>query len=199
MQNDASSSLPDAYSRCSNRERFAPLHAYAERAVARLASGYDVEVSSSSVRSVGLGPASFVATRDPLTVTPRSPKASRLSFEFSSFPGLLVHYGRWHVASFPSCGCDACDEQFETEAIRLDELIGHVVAGRLLEELRRPWLGEAWLSESFIGTATWGFPGAGSGGVAPPALARSIRRGRVERVRWEPWAASGPAGLIARG
>ena len=50
--------------------------------------------------------------------------------------GVRLRAGRWAEQSFPSCGCDACDEDVDDLIDELHEYVEDVVAGRLEEELR---------------------------------------------------------------
>ena len=63
-------------------------------------------------------------------------EAAPLIIAFSDFPGLRVHFGRWYVVAFPTCGCDACDETAESETERLGSLVDNMTAGRFREAIR---------------------------------------------------------------
>lgn len=85
----------------------------------------------------------FTAARAPVTITPLAAGGAPIAIAFTTFPSLVVRYGRWHVVSFPACGCDACDETTADEARRLGCEIAHVVAGRFREERTIPLIGDA--------------------------------------------------------
>ena len=55
-----------------------------------------------------------VDTEATVRLQPSSGTGARLTVAFTTFPGLLVRFGKWHVEAYPSCGCDACDEQPQT-------------------------------------------------------------------------------------
>jgi hypothetical protein len=99
---------PEAYSRVTNPERFAPLHGSAERLLGSLERDFDV------AREEGYGLDSEFKRDNAASATvrfvPRAADAGALTIAFTSFPGLRVRLGHWFVESVPSCGCDACDE-----------------------------------------------------------------------------------------
>lgn len=179
--------LPEAYSRVTNPERFRPLHAHALDLLARLQTTYDVVASERfAPRSGLLEP--FEHARPPVTLTPVVSEAAPLAVAFTSFPSVIVHCGRWHVTGFPSCGCDACNENAADEAERLDDLAGKVVAGLFAEEIRIPRLfGDAWLY-AWFGTGT---PHQGTswsnGATLQRRAARALTSSGPLRVKWRPW------------
>ena len=63
--------------------------------------------------------------------------------------------GRWVKRAFPACGCDACDESPEGEALLLQSRIDEVTAGRFQERVRIPDQGPAQLEWEF-GSASAG-------------------------------------------
>ena len=172
---------PEAYSRVTNPGRFRPLHAFALEMADRLAAGYDVARTEAFAPPPGVAP--FEHARPPVTLTPSTPAAAPVAIAFTTFPGVIVRYGRWLAEPFPSCGCDACGETAGGEGARLEELLGDVVAGRFTEELTIPLLGEARLR--------WTLGGGGhrSAGMRrlPRARARTLRGAGPRRVRWQPW------------
>jgi hypothetical protein len=126
---------PEAYSRVTNPKRFAPLHAAAEELLDRLEHEFD----TGRTRGYGLDPEleeGFKLARPTVSLVPRDTDAAPIVVAFSAFPGLRVRFGRWHMAAFPTCGCDACDETAESEINRLSSLIDNVIAGRYRESLR---------------------------------------------------------------
>jgi hypothetical protein len=82
-------------------------------------------------------------TRATILLTPRSPRTAPIVFAFSPFPGVVTRSGRWQVDPFPSCGCDACDEDAEDEIKRLAWLVDQVTAGRFREAIELPAAGAA--------------------------------------------------------
>jgi hypothetical protein len=133
---------PEAYSRVTNPERFRPLHDFAQTLLTQLHASFNVE----QVRGYGLDSELEVGdlASQSIRLVPDDPKAAPLVATFTTFPGLRVRVGRWCTAVFPACGCDACDEAADDEAIRLRELIDAVVAGRFREGIALPPTGDGW-------------------------------------------------------
>jgi hypothetical protein len=87
--------------------------------------------------------------RPSVALLPRDIGAAPLTVAFSTFPGLFVRFGRWYVAAFPTCGCDACDETAESETERLNSLIDNMTAGRFREVIRVRADGTTWKESEF--------------------------------------------------
>src|SRR5688572_30500627 len=132
---------PEAYSRVTDPERFQPLRTLALTIVDRLTGDYDVTRTESFASLPDMRP--FEHARPPVTLTPLLSGAAPIAIAFTTFPGLLVRYGRWLADSFPACGCDACGETAAREGERLEDLLREVVAGRFHEELRIPLFRDA--------------------------------------------------------
>jgi len=116
----------EAYSRVSDPHRYASLRVLAGELVADLTRRYDVDVRDEPVA----GPREVSAVR----VHPRSGDGADLVVVDTDF-GVYLRAGRWATEPFPSCGCDACDEDVDDVADRLRGFIDDVVHGRLQEEL----------------------------------------------------------------
>ena len=117
----------EAYSRVSEPERFLPLLAAADDVVADLLRRFDIEVSDEPVA----GPRELSAQR----LHPTTGDGADLVVVRTDFPGVYLRAGRWTHASFPACGCDACDEQVDDAIERLEDFVGDVSSGRFGEEL----------------------------------------------------------------
>jgi hypothetical protein len=173
----------DAYSRITEPERFSPLHDYAAAMLDGLEATFDVE----SEERLGLDP--DLEIRDPARPTrrliPRSPTAAPIAVGFTDFPGLLIRFGRWQVVPFPNCGCDACDETFESESDHLERLVEGVTTGRFTETLRLPrGFGEGWLGARYDYTRG----SEGGEGVISRAEAKRLLAGDPPRmITWQPW------------
>lgn len=133
---------PEAYSRVTDPERFRPLHAVIETLLAELDSSFDVE------RTDGYGldeelEASALA-RPTVRLIPRDARAAPLVVAFTTFPGIRLRAGHWCTEVFPPCGCDACSETADDEALRLQEMVDNVVAGRFREGISVPLIGDGW-------------------------------------------------------
>ncbi len=126
---------PEAYSRVTNPERFAPLYEAATAILKRLELEFDVE----RAEGYGLDPElerRYKLARSTVSLTPRDGGAAPLVVAFSSFPGVHVRFGRSSMVAFPTCGCDACDENAEDEVQRLMSMVKDVTAGRFREAVR---------------------------------------------------------------
>jgi hypothetical protein len=127
----------DAYGRVTNPERFRPLHSAAKAIVARLESRYEVVrvdggTAEGEERRVQLVPA----------------VGGSLTVSWTSFPGLMVRYGRWHDEAYPQCGCDACDEDPDEELEDLERKVDALTTGRFTESVSSDEQG-SWLGFSF--------------------------------------------------
>lgn len=122
----------ETYSVDSHPERFAPLHAVADALVTFLHEQFEVVVED----VVG-------AARDPrhedieavrfVEVRPSRPSCAPLTFVFTAYPGVRLHAGLLHVFSYPVCGCDACDETWDTQADLLEQHVRAIVSGGFRE------------------------------------------------------------------
>lgn len=172
---------PGAYSQVTNAQRFQPLHRVALDQLERLQERFDVE------RAEGYGLDQELErgalARPSVKLTPADSRAAPLVVAFTSFPGIIVRCGRWLVLSFPTCGCDACDETAESELQRLTEVVGEVVGGRFRESIRIPLLGKG-KHEWALGSSVRGMSG---GEVLSRSRARALVRGVSVTSEWSPW------------
>jgi hypothetical protein len=177
-------------------ERFRPVHAHALQLLARLESTYDVMRSEAFASSPGVfyPPSALEELRasfalPPVLLTPRLPEAAPLAVAFTTPPGLIVHCGHWHEATFGAAFCSGEDSwtTAESEAERLDDLVGKVVDGLFAEAVRLPLVGAARLSVTFgDGTPRVGLNGEGWMTI-PRAHARALIGKGPRAVRWRPW------------
>jgi hypothetical protein len=125
----------DAYGRVTNPERFGRVVDATRSLVQILEATYDVEVHHTvggfQIGSNNLGE----PDGETLHLVPR--EGAPIPIAITGLPGLVIRFGEWGVERFPTCGCDACDEQPESEIERMAELVNAVVAGRYEEELTR--------------------------------------------------------------
>lgn len=126
----------EAYSRVTNPERFRPLHDAMLEMLNALEARFDVE------REQGYGLDDeledternrVTLARPTIALKPTDPEAASVTIVFTDLPGLHIRFGRWFTDSFPSCGCDACDESAEGEIERATELIDSVTSGGFRE------------------------------------------------------------------
>lgn len=172
----------EAYSRVTNSERFQSLHGAAFQLLSRLEATYDVN------RVEGYGLDHELERGDlvhpTVKLVPQDLDAAPMIVVFTAFPGLRIRVGHWYTDAFPACGCDACDETADEEAIRLNELVDNVTARGFRETIRLPLVGDAWQESEF-----WSLHGRSSS-------SRLINRSRVHQILsksehlsfdWKPW------------
>ena len=167
---------PEAYGRVTNPERFRVLHSAAERLVDDFAERYDIHVGAGLVSDDPLFDSGLVERV--IDLNPSRPDAAPVTVVFTSYPGLIVRFGRWHVEGFPRCGCDACDEDPDWLLEELRKRLQATADGGFSEEVTS-WLrpgrsatfeGERWSSSGWV-------------------RQRRSEIGRPERIDWAPWAA----------
>ncbi len=113
----ASSPPDDAYGRVTDPERFRPLHVAADGLLAELVRDFEVDRTD----GLDVDPALSSVYGEHLRtsrLTPQSPTAASVTISWSAFPGVHVRLGGGRMHAFPTCGCDACDEDAD-EAIQL--------------------------------------------------------------------------------
>ncbi|MGK3951803.1 DUF6226 family protein [Microbacterium sp. I2] len=122
----------DWYSVISHPERFAPLLTVGDALIAWLVDEFDaaVEEAPDAVGDLLHPPTDAVRA---VRVSPSAETAAPLTFVFTSFPGVVVHAGFLFEDRYPSCGCDACDEEWESTATELERAVGSVVGGGFSE------------------------------------------------------------------
>ena len=162
---------PDAaYGRVTNPGRYEVLHAVARDLVGWLERTYEVQVREDTDTRELLG---ITAPVRIWNLEPSAADAAGLTIVLSDFPGVVVRIGRGHVEAFPSCGCDACDENPAELVDELRQLVEWLVDGQIREYLDKSWLGFE----------------------AGPSRSRRQRLSRQERERygrdfdqqWQPW------------
>ena len=172
--------LPEEYTRVTNPERLLPLIDLAVDIMSDLRNAYEVSESSTFDHPPRLR-SPFDYDRPPITLTPVSPNEAPIAIAFTTFPGLFVRCGSFFEESFPVCGCDGCAPTLETEAERLRETLGSVVAGHFMEEIEIPLMGSGRLSWSFS------LYGSSSGWMTLSRVdARKLSSGS-RRIEWRPW------------
>jgi hypothetical protein len=120
-----SSQLPPEYGRVTNPERYRVLHAIARELADELERTYDVSRSDTGTEIL------FTADSD---------TAADLTLTLTDFPGVTLQAGHALREAFPSCGCDACDDDPDYECTRLRETVASVVREHFRETLRDDWI-----------------------------------------------------------
>ncbi|MCD1267571.1 hypothetical protein B5M43_001725 [Microbacterium sp. MEC084] len=173
----------DSCSVVSHPERSAPLHEVADALVYWLRATFDVQAEERAELAADLmhpQPSVLRAVR----LTPAHPDAASLTFVWTDFPGVIVHAGLLHDFPYPTCGCDACDETWQTCADELEWLVAAVTAGGYAETLTDGAHAELWHR-----LATTDRRGSGGG---PAGLDRDVldaARPALERLPggWAAW------------
>jgi Family of unknown function (DUF6226) len=173
----------EAYSRVTNPERFRPLHGVALTLLEQLHASFNAE----KVEGYGLDSEleSGALARPSVRLIPDDPKAAPLTITFTTFPGLKVRVGRWCIAGFPACGCDACDETADAEARRLEETVDAVVAGRFREAISLTPRGDGW-QEWEIWSPPRRFSGRSQ--VGRERTLAMLTESERHSIVWSPWA-----------
>ena len=120
---------PDAYGRVTDEDRFAPLQAEVDALVAYLARTCDVRITHQIEED---GERVF-------TLTPARGAPVRI---VSSPTSVLLEAGALFKGWYPSCSCDACNEDAAGAAENLEEALFDIVGGGLRERYaigRRHW------------------------------------------------------------
>jgi hypothetical protein len=125
----------DAYGRITDPTRYQVVVRAAMQLIDEFTVAYQVELPQGGPE---LDPelCEGLAVDRVVKLEPPSEDAAPLTIVITTFPGVVIRAGRWRTAQYPTCGCDACDEQPDELAEDLARQLRAVAAGRLLEELR---------------------------------------------------------------
>lgn len=122
----------DSYSRTLHPERFQPIHTVAAALIDYLSATYDVTVTEDADAAND-----FISPwRNFLRVVrlqPADPDAASLTLAFTDFPHVSAHAGMTSDLVFLDCGCDACDETWESVADEMEEKVSFIVGGGFTE------------------------------------------------------------------
>ena len=174
----------DAYSRVSNRQRFAPLHAVAMALIEWLQDTFDVTLAQGpSVASDLLRMPHEVISA--VRVVPREPEAAPLTFVLTQFPGVYLHAGSLHDFQFPGCGCDACDDDATGLAEELEWTVRTVVSGGYSERFD-PWPGR-WFEYRIDEPGARMHSGRSRSSGLPKDRVKSARATLPPAGQWPPW------------
>jgi len=195
----------DTYSVDSHPERFAPLVDVADALVRHLATTYAVAVEDVGLRGVDLSSHSPAEPAHPalagfrhvgadsvraVRLTPVSDGAAPLTFLVTGYPSVVVRAGVLHEDTFPSCGCDACDDTAAGAAERLEDLVLGVAAGQLSESVRRglPNPRESWVTHR-LDRPDGGYRAGERRTRLPRGVGHAARRrlATLPDGRWQPW------------
>ncbi|NLF05967.1 MAG: hypothetical protein GX593_13330 [Actinomycetales bacterium] len=123
----------DTYSVVTHPERFDPLRAVAEALIAHLQETFEVDIieGPEAVEQMLRPREDAIRT---VRIEPRDPSCAPVTIQIDSYPGVEVEAGLLERAWFPPCGCDACDETWESAAEGLEQLVLAVVDGGFWEQ-----------------------------------------------------------------
>jgi hypothetical protein len=191
---------PEAYSRVTNPERFAPLHDAALALVERLRKEFAADYNGDDDTS--LGDRHPALARPSVSLTPTDRAAAPILVGFTLFPSLIVRFGRASTISFPVCGCDACGSDAAREFEELERLTTFVTRGQFREEIRVPLFGHPSVRWTFGNLPTQkelkammksqpaslaGIGGSSSGTHIDRDTARELRSHAEKITKWKPW------------
>lgn len=173
---------PEAYGRVTDPSRYESLWASADALLDALAVQYEVTCLRGEGFFDDLGERALGGVSRSVRLLPSSPEAAPLTVAFTGFPGLTVRFGRWHVESFPSCGCDACNEDPVELGDQLRQSVSDLVRGRFSERWRcypTPSLAYSFSTRS---------------GSTRVSLTELGRYGRPRTLVWGAWPVREPGG-----
>lgn len=129
----------DQYSLDLHPERFAPLHVIADALAGYLADTFEVEASP--VRDLASLDAGGMQVLRATRLRPAGTDHAAMTLAWTGYPGVTVESGLRYRGIFPICGCEACDEPWETVAADLERHVLAVADGRLQESVdaERGW------------------------------------------------------------
>lgn len=122
-----------AYSVVTHPARFTPLTAVAKALISHLIAGFDVALIEEGDAAEVFRRAHVVRT---LRLEPASANAAPLTFGFTEFPGVHLAAGVLNQSVWPTCGCDACDDDLDWLVDDLENTVFAVVEGRFQEAVR---------------------------------------------------------------
>lgn len=175
----------DTYSVTLHPERFAPLLDVARALVDHIADAYDVDIADTGPLPGYLGAAEIGSAQYPVAVTrftPRDPACAPLTFVETAYPFIAVVAGISGLEQFPQCGCDACDEDVEELAERLEQFVFAVIAGRFQETVSHTTVSVGWTYDG--GAVSQEMPRR----VAERSIVTALKAaGRDKGATWAPW------------
>lgn len=180
----------DTYSVQAHPERFQPLHDIARALIEYLEKTYDVTASEEPSHLEAF-PDGYLIANTAVRLTPDNAAAAPLTIAFTADPRVVIQSGALVVEPFPVCGCDACDDTWESAADRLEETVFAVIGGGLTESvsgLRRRTF-------SFVLTREHGASSGliGPGGFTPERLNSARAALRALGGSWAPWSPRAPS------
>lgn len=129
----------DSYSVEEHLERFAPLHTVGAAVIDHLVSTYDVIVEEGPHLADDLtnAPEPHDIMRV-VRLTPRADGCAPIVCILTDYPGIRLYAGCFFTGVYPSCGCNACDENWLGAADEFEWQVLAIAAGGLAEEVSEP-------------------------------------------------------------
>lgn len=178
----------DTYSVTAHPERFAPLLEVARALVDHIADAYDVDIADTGPLPGYLEAAEIGSAQYPVAVTrftPRGADAAPLTFVETAYPFVAVMAGAAGLEQFPQCGCDACDEDVEEMAERMEQFVFAVTGGRFQETLSHTAVTAAWANDDVAHSQE--MPRR----VAERAIVSALKAAHRDKgATWAPWRAT---------
>ena len=129
----------DSYSVTDHPERFAPLHTVAETLIEYFITNFDVAVEEGYHVTDNLpnAPKADEVLRA-VRITPKSESGASLVFVLTNHPSVRLFGGEFFTGYYPSCGCNACDEEWASSAEQLEADALSITSGGLSEQVGEP-------------------------------------------------------------
>lgn len=176
----------DTYTVLTHPERFQPVQDVARALIGYLERTYDVTVSEDPALLADVSER-YVRATTAVRLTPANPQSAPITVVFTDPPGIVLMAGALLVEPVPVCGCDACDENWETVADDLEWMVFAVVEGGFTERVtRRPRTRVSHRLERSDGYRG----GKGLAGADTTRRQLADARDRLAPLhggRWEPW------------
>jgi len=176
----------ESYDSSDHLERFAPIHDVADALIDHLVRTYVVARDENIAHLSELIRLPSGASRA-VRLQPTDDTCTPVTLVFTDFPAVVGHAG-WSLETFlPDCGCDACDETWESSADGLESWVDSVVNGHVVESFGPSAAGEHRTTirdrdGNLIGERR-------SGGIDPELfVATPLREQDLPlTVSWKPW------------
>lgn len=138
----------DSYSVVEHPERFAPLHVVATALVEHFADVYAVDLEE-GIHLLAPHAHTPLAeqVRRVVRLTPHHQHAAPITFVWTDDPAVWIYAGALFQSIYPSCSCNACDEDWEYCADEMEGQTFAIVEGGLSEQVsgpKRPKLSFEW-------------------------------------------------------
>lgn len=132
----------DSYSVEEHPERFAPLYEIADALIDHLAETYEADIEEGVHVTQGLEhPPPATEIKRAVRFSPKTPGGAPLVIILTTYPAVRIYAGCFFTTSYPSCGCNACDERWNESADEFEWQLFAIIGGgfsEVVSEPRRP-------------------------------------------------------------